>query len=87
MYLHKISGRIAGAAILLLAAAVPAAAADPAASSGEATAAERQASSAETAKRADEPRKICQTFKMTSSRLGSKRICMTREEWKRVKFD
>jgi hypothetical protein len=86
MYLHKLCGRLSGAALLLLAA--PATAADRAAtSSSEPTAAERQDTRSETAREAEEPRKICQTFKMTSSRLGSKRICMTREEWRRVKFD
>lgn len=29
-------------------------------------------------------RKICKTVNTTGSRLGAKRVCMTREQWKKV---
>ncbi|HYG48707.1 MAG TPA: hypothetical protein VD846_12310 [Allosphingosinicella sp.] len=82
----KISGGLASAALLFLA-AVPAAAAGPdSAPSSETAGAERVEASAQPAK-AEEPKKICRTYKLSSSRLGGKRICMTREEWRRSKMD
>ena len=52
--------------LVLMVASVPALAAPPASSA---------------AKAKDPKRKICETVEETGSRLGSKRICMTAEQW------
>ena len=52
--------------LVLLAASVPAFAAAPASSDGKAK---------------DPKRKVCKSVEETGSRLSSKRICMTAEQW------
>ncbi|HEX6376327.1 MAG TPA: hypothetical protein VFZ91_11475 [Allosphingosinicella sp.] len=92
MKLHKFSVRLSSAACLLLAAVAPAAAADSApAPSNEATATDSHGSHARPPAHAtsapDEPKKICRNIAQTSSRLRTKRICLTREQWSRAKYN
>ena len=88
MHLHKSFARVCSAALLLLAAA-PAAAADPATSpSNEASVADAREAPAHSAKpKADEPKRICRTIETTSSRLNSKKVCLTREQWRNAKYN
>jgi hypothetical protein len=89
MHLHKFSGRLAGAALLLLAAAAPVSAADqPSPSSNEAGVADAKGVPAHAAKTApDEPKKICRSIETTSSRLKTTRLCLTREQWRNAKYN
>jgi Ni/Co efflux regulator RcnB len=90
MHLHKLTARLSGAALLLLAAAAaaPVAAAAPAASlSSPAGIADDSAPSHAAKADADEPRKICRTIETTSSRLQSKKLCLTREQWRNAKYN
>ncbi|MEA3052960.1 MAG: hypothetical protein QOG72_1863 [Sphingomonadales bacterium] len=85
MHLHRLFVRASSAAFLFLAAAAPAAAADPAAvpASGEGA----TEAAAPAAKPAEPPKKICRTIESSANRLGAKRVCMTKDEWRHVKFD
>ena len=86
MHLHKFSVRVSSAAFLLLAAAAPAAAADQASTvSNDAVAADRPAHATKTAP--DEPKRICRNIETTSSRLKSKKVCLTREQWRNAKYN
>ena len=89
MHLHQISLRVSSAALLLLAAAAPVSAAEQAASpSNEASVADVKAAPAHTVKAAPaEPKRICRTIEQTSSRLQSKKVCLTREQWRNVKYN
>ncbi|MEA3064208.1 MAG: hypothetical protein QOJ27_643 [Sphingomonadales bacterium] len=88
MHLHKLTLRLSGAALLLLATAGPALAADPAASpSGPAGVADDSAPAHAAKTGVDEPRKICRTIETTSSRLQSKKLCLTREQWRNAKYN
>jgi hypothetical protein len=76
--------RLAGAAILLLASAVPAFAADTNVAPADNASADTGAAPA-AAKPAAEPvkeRKICKTEAQSESRLGGKKICMTAKQWR-----
>ncbi|MFL6843707.1 MAG: hypothetical protein ACJ8ER_02365 [Allosphingosinicella sp.] len=85
MQLHSISVRLAGAALLLLAAA-PAAAVDMpnADSAPNANSNSIDSGPGEGAKPAAQPKRICRTIDASESRMRAKRICMTAEEWKRA---
>ena len=88
MHLHKFSVRVSCAAVLLLAAAAPAAAADQASTvSNDAVVADgnRPAHAAKAAP--DEPKRICRNIETTSSRLKSKKVCLTREQWRNAKYN
>ena len=89
MHLHKLSVRVSSAALLLLAAAAPVSAADqPASPSNEASVADSNQRPAHAAKEAPkEPKKICRTIDTTSSRLKSKKVCLTREQWRNAKYN
>lgn len=89
MHLHKFPARVFSAALLLLAAAAPVAAADTTPSpSNEASVAEVPAAPAHAAKPTpDEPKKICRTIDTLSSRLKSKKVCLTREQWRNAKYN
>ena len=89
MHLHKFSARLAGAALLLLAAAAPVSAADQAApSSNEASVSDAKGVPAHASKTApDEPKKICRSIEQTSSRLQTKKVCLTREQWRNAKYN
>ena len=88
MHLHKFSVRVSSAALLLLAAAAPATAADPATPSNQSGVAHGDHVPAHSTKAApDEPKKICRTIETTSSRLKAKKVCLTREQWRNVKYN
>ena len=89
MHLHKLSVRLSSAALLLLAAAAPAAAADSAApASNESTVvAPGSHASHATKPAADEPKLICRRIGNTTSRLQTKKVCLTREQWRNVKYN
>jgi hypothetical protein len=89
MQLHKFSLRLSSAALLLLTATSPLAAAETApSSSGSTTISGPQADAPAHAKAApEEPKKICRTIETTSSRLRSKKVCMTREQWRRASYN
>lgn len=77
--------RLAGAAILLFASAVPAVASDttaPAPSDAAATTDTGAAPAAKPAKKPKEP-KICRSEEASESRLGAKKVCLTAAEWRR----
>jgi invasion protein IalB len=87
MHLHKISVRLSSAALLLLAAAAPVSALDQAASpSNEATVANQRPEHA-TKEAPKEPKKICRSIENTSSRLQTKKVCLTREQWRDAKYN
>jgi hypothetical protein len=78
-----ISLRLAGAALLILAAA-PVAAADTAAPANSTTA-DAGGAPATTAAPAEKPKKvkkICRSDNATGSHVRGTKICMTREEWR-----
>ena len=80
--------RLAGAAILLFASAVPAVAANaPAATPSDAAASDNGAAPAEAkpAKKVKEERKICRADHSTGSNLP-KKICLTAREWKQRSY-
>ena len=89
MHLHKLSVRLSSAALLLLAAAAPVSAADqPSSPSNEASVADGNGAPAHATKTApDEPKRICRTIETTSSRLKAKKVCLTREQWRNVKYN
>ena len=88
MQLNKFSLRLSGAALLLLTAAAPVAAGQPAPSNGSTTVSGPQADAPAHAKaKSEEPKKICRTIETTSSRLKSKKVCMTREQWRRATYN
>jgi invasion protein IalB len=89
MYLHQISVRLSGAALLLLAAAAPVSAADqPSSPSNEASVADvNPRPSHATKEEPKEPKKICRSLEQTSSRLQTKKVCMTREQWRNAKYN
>jgi hypothetical protein len=77
--------RLAGAAALFFAFAVPAAAADtPAPTPSDAATTDTGASpaAAKPATKAKEERKICRAEGATGSNLPSKKICLTAREWR-----
>lgn len=89
MQLHKFSLRVSSAALLLLATAAPVAASDSSAPSNSATTV--TSPQAETPAHAKsepaEPKKICRTIEQTSSRLQAKKVCLTREQWRRATYN
>lgn len=88
MHLHKLSVRVSSAALLLLAAAAPAAAADSAApASNQSTVAPGSHASHAAKPAADEPKLICRRIGNTTSRLQTKKVCLTREQWRNVKYN
>jgi hypothetical protein len=89
MHLHKLSVRLSSAALLLLAAAAPVSAADQAVSpSNEASVADVDQRPTHAAKQEPkEPKKICRSIEQTSSRLQSKKVCLTREQWRNAKYN
>ena len=89
MQLHKFSVRLSSAALLLLAAAAPVAAADPASpSANQASVSQAEGVPAHAAKpAADEPKRICRNIGTTSSRLKTKKVCLTREQWRNAKYN
>ena len=89
MHLHKLSVRLSSAALLLLAAAAPVSAADPASSpSNQASVADVDRAPAHSTKEEPkEPKKICRSLEQTSSRLQTKKICLTREQWRNAKYN
>ena len=91
--LRASSLRLAGAAALLFAAApaVAAAAEDTpqktqAAAAPSDQSADTAAAPAEAPKPKAEERKICRMMDMSESRLSSKKVCMTAEQWKHASF-
>jgi hypothetical protein len=89
MHLHKLSVRLSSAALLLLAAAAPVSAADqPSMPSNEASVADVNQRPAHATKQAPkEPKKICRSLEQTSSRLQTKKVCLTREQWRNAKYN
>ncbi|HEX8621376.1 MAG TPA: hypothetical protein VF718_05335 [Allosphingosinicella sp.] len=87
--MHKLSVRLSSAALLLLAAAAPVSAADQAVSpSNEASVADVDQRPTHAAKQEPkEPKKICRSIEQTSSRLQSKKVCLTREQWRNAKYN
>jgi Ni/Co efflux regulator RcnB len=89
MHLYKFSARLSSVALLLAAAAAPVSAADPASSpSNQASVAEANGPPSHSTK-ADpkEPKKICRSLEQTSSRLQTKKVCLTREQWRNAKYN
>jgi hypothetical protein len=88
MDLRNSSKRLSSAAFLLLAAAAPAAAADSGApASKEATVTHPNHSANSAKPDADEPKKICRNIAQTHSRLLTRRVCLTREQWRNAKYN
>jgi invasion protein IalB len=89
MHLHKLFVRVSSAALLLLAAAAPVSAADqPSAPSNEASVnAVDQRPAHATKEEPKEPKKICRSLEQTSSRLQTKKVCLTREQWRNAKYN
>lgn len=89
MHLHKISVRVSSAALLLLAAAAPVSAADqPSSPSNQASVADADQRPAHATKaEPKEPKKICRSIENLSSRLQTKKVCMTREQWRNAKYN
>ena len=88
MHLHKLSVRLSSAALLLLAAAAPAAAAEPASpASNQATVADGHLPSHAAKGQPDEPKKICRNIETISSRLKTKKVCLTREQWRNARYN
>ena len=89
MHLHKLSVRVSSAVLLLLAAAAPVSAADPASSpSNQASVADVDRAPAHaTREEPKEPKKICRSLEQTSSRLQTKKVCLTREQWRNAKYN
>ena len=89
MHLHKFSARVSSAALFFLVMAGPAVAENPASSpSNEASVADvRHAPNHSTKAAPEEPKKICRTIDTLSSRLKSKKVCMTREQWRNAKYN
>lgn len=89
MHLHKLSVRLSSAALLLLAAAAPVSAADqPSSPSNEASGADvNQRPAHSTKEEPKEPKKICRSIENTSSRLQTKKVCLTREQWRNAKYN
>jgi hypothetical protein len=88
MHLHKLSVRLSSAALLLLAVAAPAAAADPAVPvTNQATVSQGNHASHSTKPAADQPKLICRNIGNTISRLQTKKVCLTREQWRNVKYN
>lgn len=89
MHLHKLSVRVSSAVLILLAAAAPVSAADPVSSpANQASVADSDRAPAHSTKApADEPKKICRNIETTSSRLKSKKVCLTREQWRNAKYN
>ena len=89
MHLHKLSVRVSSAALLLLAAVAPVSAADqPSSPSNEASVADVNRAPAHTTKEAPkEPKKICRSIENTSTRLQTKKVCLTREQWRNAKYN
>ncbi|HEX8223702.1 MAG TPA: hypothetical protein VF605_07800 [Allosphingosinicella sp.] len=87
--MHKISVRLSSAALLLLAAAAPVSAADQASSpANEASIADATQRPAHATKaEPKEPKKICRSIENLSSRLQTKKVCMTREQWRNAKYN
>jgi hypothetical protein len=87
MNLAVASLRLAGAVCLAFTAVAPASGANPAAAPSAQGEDGNGAAPAPTgAEKAAEPRKICRRIEATESRMKPQRICMTKEEWKRVKL-
>ena len=85
MHLHNVFVCVSSAALLL---AMPAAAAEPATSPSNQASAPTGTAPAHATKRApDEPKKICRTIDTLSSRLRSKKVCLTREQWRNAKYN
>ena len=89
MHLHKLSVRLSSAALLLLAAAAPVSAADqPSSPSNEASVADvDQRPAHATKEEPKEPKKICRSIENISSRLQTKKVCLTREQWRNAKYN
>jgi invasion protein IalB len=89
MQLHKFSVRLSSAVLLLAAAAAPVAAADqPASPANEASVADADRGPAHaTNEEPKEPKKICRSLEQTSSRLQTKKVCLTREQWRNAKYN
>jgi hypothetical protein len=88
MHLHKLSVRLSSAALLLMAVAAPVSAADqPSSPSNEASVADTQRPAHATRTSPDEPKKICRTIEQISSRLRTKKVCLTREQWRNAKYN
>lgn len=88
MHLHKISVRLSSAALLFLAATAPAAAADPVApASNQATVASGSHASHSTKPAADQPKLICRNIGNSTSRLQTKKVCLTRQQWRKAKYN
>jgi hypothetical protein len=87
MHLHKLSVRLSSAVLLLLAAAAPVAAADPAAPATNQAVSQGEHASHATKPAADEPKLICRHIGNSTSRLQTKKVCLTREQWRNVKYN
>ena len=88
MHLHKFSVRLSSAALLLLAATAPAAAADTSApASNQATVASGNHASHSTKPAADQPKLICRQIGNSTTRLQTKKVCLTREQWRNAKYN
>lgn len=88
MHLHKLFVRLSSAALLLAAAAPVSAADQPASPSNEANVADPDQRPAHATKEAPaEPKRICRSIEQTSSRLQKKKVCLTREQWRNVKYN
>ncbi|HEX8572830.1 MAG TPA: hypothetical protein VF759_08770 [Allosphingosinicella sp.] len=88
MHLRNLSAGLSSAALLLLAASSPAVASEstpPA--SNESSVARPNHSAHSTKPAADEPKKICRSIGQTNSRLQTKKICLTREQWRNAKYN
>lgn len=87
MHLHKLSVRLSSAALLLLAAAPVSAADNAAPASNQSAVSTGSHASHATKPSADEPKLICRRIGNTTSRLQTKKICLTREQWRNVKYN
>ena len=87
MHLHKLSVRLSSAALLLLAAAAPVAADSGSPASNEARVADGNGAAHATKAEPAEPKRICRNIEQTSSRLQSKKVCLTREQWRNAKYN
>ncbi|HYE28360.1 MAG TPA: hypothetical protein VEA61_09025 [Allosphingosinicella sp.] len=87
--MHKLSARVSCVALLFVGAAAPVAAADsvPSPSNQAATADGPSLPAHATKAEAGEPKRICRNIETTSSRLKSKKICLTREQWRNAKYN
>jgi len=88
MHLRKISVRLSSAAFLLLASAAPASASDSGVPTSKQASPAHPNHSATAEKRTpEEPKKICRNIEQTHSRLQTKRICLTRQQWRDAKYN